>query len=218
MPKHPRYQDYVIKDGKHIGDYETLYQDYDDPWEQTTREQSISEKALVMHWCQRLLAEGKKNLLELGCGLGQFSHQLSEVGCNVLGVDVSATAVKKATASYPDCQFVVGDILDFDVFDRFKPDIIVMAEITWLVLEKLDEFLSIVKKKYPNAYFIHLLALYAGDQQKYGREYFSDLPSILKYFDMDYIESGEITYKKLDGNRRSFFLARTTFIADQENP
>ena len=30
-----RYQDYVIKDGKFVGDFEGLYQNTDDPWLQS---------------------------------------------------------------------------------------------------------------------------------------------------------------------------------------
>ena len=38
MTKYNKYQDYVIKDGKLIGEFEAMYKDYEDPWEQTTRE------------------------------------------------------------------------------------------------------------------------------------------------------------------------------------
>ena len=31
----PRYQDYVIKDGKFIGDFEGMYRNFDDPWHQS---------------------------------------------------------------------------------------------------------------------------------------------------------------------------------------
>jgi hypothetical protein len=40
MKKHDKYQDYVIKDGE----FEQMYQDFDDPWEQTTRELNALEK------------------------------------------------------------------------------------------------------------------------------------------------------------------------------
>ena len=29
-----RYQDFVIKDGKFIGEFEKMYQNFDDPWNQ----------------------------------------------------------------------------------------------------------------------------------------------------------------------------------------
>ncbi len=33
MKKYSKYQDYVIKDGELVGEFEKMYQDFDDPWE-----------------------------------------------------------------------------------------------------------------------------------------------------------------------------------------
>ena len=30
-----RYQDYVIKNGKFVGEFEKMYQNHEDPWNQT---------------------------------------------------------------------------------------------------------------------------------------------------------------------------------------
>ena len=30
-----KYQDLVIKDGKFVGEFEKMYQEFDDPWNQT---------------------------------------------------------------------------------------------------------------------------------------------------------------------------------------
>ena len=43
MTKYSRYQDYVIKDGVIIGEFEEMYQDFNDPWEQTTKEKSACD-------------------------------------------------------------------------------------------------------------------------------------------------------------------------------
>ena len=42
-PKYPKYQDYVIKNGKLVGEFEQIYQDYEDPWHQS-KEEWASEK------------------------------------------------------------------------------------------------------------------------------------------------------------------------------
>ena len=47
MKKYQRYQDYVIKDGKFVGEFEQMYKDFDDPWEQSALEQHASEKLFV---------------------------------------------------------------------------------------------------------------------------------------------------------------------------
>ena len=55
MSKYPQYQDYVIRDGKLIGEFEQMYADFEDPWEQSTREEKSIEKLIGLH----LLAKNK---------------------------------------------------------------------------------------------------------------------------------------------------------------
>ena len=95
--KYSRYQDYVIKDGKLVGEFEQMYQDFDDPWEQTTREAWASEKAVALNLIQKLQA---KRVIELGCGLGHYTQKIHKLGVDVLGVDVSKTAIDKAKLNY----------------------------------------------------------------------------------------------------------------------
>ena len=42
-----RYQDYVIKDGKFIGDFEKMYQNCSDPWEQSNAKFLLPKKLRV---------------------------------------------------------------------------------------------------------------------------------------------------------------------------
>lgn len=49
--------------------------------------------------------------LDLGCGGGQASAQLSERGFEVTGIDFSETAINLARANVRGAQFVVGDCL-----------------------------------------------------------------------------------------------------------
>jgi SAM-dependent methyltransferase len=203
--KYPRYQDYVIKGGKFVGEFEEMYRDFSDPWEQTTREKWASEKALALHLIQKLKA-GK--VLELGCGLGHYTKKIADLGVETMGIDVSKTAIEKARSNCPDCNFVVGDILDFAIYRDFKPDIIVMAEITWYVLDKLDNFIEFLKTEMPNIYLIHLLTTYPDGVQKYGREKFTNLQQIMVYFGAQYMEWGEISYPEMEGCKRTYFVGQ----------
>jgi SAM-dependent methyltransferase len=204
-PKYARYQDYVIKDGQLVGEFEQMYQDFDDPWEQSTREEWASEKAVALHLIKKLRAQ---KVIELGCGLGRFTKKIADLGVEVIGVDVSETAIIKAKANYPNCNFIVGDILEFDIYRRYRPDIIVMAEITWYVLDQLDEFIQFMRSEFPDAYLIHLLTTYPEGVQKYGREKFTDLKGIMSYFKAHYAEWGEISYPEMDGCRRTYFAGQ----------
>jgi len=53
-PKYEKYQDYVIKDGKLVGEFEQMYQDFDEPWQQTVREEYSSEKSVGINLLLRL--------------------------------------------------------------------------------------------------------------------------------------------------------------------
>ncbi len=188
-PKYPRYQDYVIKNGKLIGEFERMYQDHEDPWYQSQIEEYASDKAITINLIRKLKV---KKVIELGCGLGNFTKKISDNNVKVLGVDISKTAIKKAKENFPKCSFRVGDILEFDIYRDFKPDLIIMAEITWYILNKLDYFLSFIKRELPITYLIHLLATYPPDVQQYGNEKFTNLNEIMSYFGMNYLEWGEI--------------------------
>jgi hypothetical protein len=87
-----------------------------------------------------------------------------------------------------------------------NPDIIIMAELTWYMLDFLDDFIVNLKSyaKYKQVYLIHLLTTYDDGVQKYGKDKFSDLNGILKYFDMNYLEYG---YIQSGNSQGTFFVA-----------
>jgi SAM-dependent methyltransferase len=208
LAKYKIYQDYVIRDGRLVGEFEEMYRDFDDPWEQSTREKSRTEKLISIFLCKKY---GFSNILEMGCGLGHFSNEILEHGINVTGVDISQTAISKASETYPKCSFICGDVLDFEIYERTRPDCIIFSEVTWYILEKLDTFLSWYNKASRvnfRPYLLHLLTLYPDGVQQYGREFFTDLQGILKYFRLSYEEYGQITSKDLSWCSRSYFLGR----------
>jgi SAM-dependent methyltransferase len=205
MPKYPRYQEYVIKDGEFVGDFEQMYIDHADPWEQSTREEFTSEKAVALNLIRKV---GAKRVMELGCGFGHYTAKIAALGVQALGVDISPTAIAKAKTLHPACQFAAGDILDFDLYRQFRPDVIVMAEITWYVLNSLDEFLQFLHDEMPEAHLIHLLNTYPPGVQQYGKEKFTNLTEIMAYFGLNYSEWGEITYPEMQGCKRTYFIGR----------
>lgn len=196
---HERYQDYVIRDGRLVGDFEGMYRDHADPWGQ---ERDSTDRAIALNLLERV---GAKRVLELGSGLGVFTDEIRRAGFDVLGVDVSQTAVDRARASWPECRFVAGDVLDRWVYDDFRPDVIVMAQVTWYVLDKLDEFLSMYRGL--DAYLLHMLVTYPAGVQKYGREKFVDAEGIRRYFGLRYLEWGESVSAE-EGTTRTYFLAK----------
>ena len=73
MSKYKRYQDYVIKNGEFVGEFEQMYQDFNDPWEQNKRANS-TEKAICTNIVQ---SYSFKRVIELGCGFGNLTSSLT---------------------------------------------------------------------------------------------------------------------------------------------
>ena len=53
---------------------------------------------------------GTKQILDLGCGKGHFTHYLFSKGYNVTGVDISTKIVNYAKKTYPRCRFLVHNV------------------------------------------------------------------------------------------------------------
>lgn len=75
---------------------------------------------------------------------------------------------KKTKADFPPCSFHDGDILDFQIYESIGQDAIVMPEITWYILAKLDAYLDFLRSKMLEVYLLHLLTVYPPGVQKYG--------------------------------------------------
>jgi SAM-dependent methyltransferase len=206
MPKHPRYQDYVIRDGQLVGDFEQMYRDHDDPWEQLVVERFMSDKAVALNLLARLKAEdGVTRVVDLGCGLGAFTSRIADLGLQVTGLDVSPTAIAKAKERHAGIAFAVGSIDDHALIKRLAPDVIVMAEITWYVLDHLRSFIEFLGNDLPNTHLLHLLTTYPSGSQRYGLDFFTTLDEIRAFFGFEYQEYGS-AYR--DGDARTWFLGR----------
>ena len=178
-----KYQDLVIKDGKFIGEFEELYQKFDNPWNQENEiySSSISRRA-VCHFIERLEIN---SIIEWGCGLGATSNFIkrnTNKEIQITGIDVSETAIKKAKAKYKDIEFITDDISNIASYK--KHDCIFFSEITWYLLENkiLDNcFTSMQNLSNKPYYFFHQLSFYKDGIQKYGKNYFSNLSQFIDF-------------------------------------
>jgi len=55
-------------------------------------------------------AKGKQTLLDLGCGIGDFSEMATKKGYDYTGVDISPDMLQQAQANYPTARFLQGDV------------------------------------------------------------------------------------------------------------
>jgi SAM-dependent methyltransferase len=192
-----KYQDLVIKDGKFIGEFEKMYQLFEDPWNQTKEgyvENSISRQVVVNY----IKSFGLKSIIEYGCGLGKTVNFIYQnTGVNILGIDISETSIIKSKEKYPNLKFKVDDILNIENYPDYE--CYFFSEITWYLLEDkmLDKVFEIMFNKFKGKYLIHNLVFYKG-QQKYGTDYFVNLDEFIKFSPFELLGRVEIDIKHSD--------------------
>ena len=170
------YHDYVIKDGKFIGEFEDMYKDCDDPWMQSEQPNLYSRMSGIIH----LKNFGIKEVLECGCGLGYYSSMIhQQTGIVPIGIDISETAIDKAKQLFPELNFSVADIpTDLDKFKH--ADCVMLSEIVWYILPQFDELLGKLKSDFSGKYLMVNQVFYKGSQ-KYGTEYFTSIEEFIEY-------------------------------------
>lgn len=60
----------------------------------------------IFSWLQPKAGE---NILDLGCGTGDLTKKIQDVGATVIGIDSSAEMIATAQAKFPNINFQVGD-------------------------------------------------------------------------------------------------------------
>ncbi len=108
---------------------------------------------------------------------------------------------------FPELTFFVGDLLDDNPIVKFAPDVLVLAEITWYVLESLPSFKRLLIDKCGGSAILHILTVYPLGQQRYGKEYFTNLDEIMKFWSdtVEMKEWGWVSREGADGTGRTFF-------------
>jgi len=179
-----KYQDLVIKNGKFVGEFEKMYQEFSDPWNQSeeVHYSSLSRRSV----CYFLEKFDINSIVEWGCGLGKTVNYIKEntgKDLDILGIDISKTAIDKAKNFYPKLDFKVDNILNISQYNNF--DCMFFSEITWYLLEekKLDKIFNIMSKnsKGKNKFFIHNLVFYKDNVQQYGKDYFTTFEEFIEF-------------------------------------
>lgn len=184
------YHDYVIKDGKFVGEFESLYKSFEDPWHQSKAIDNLS-KTIVIDLIKK---NNIKSMVEFGCGLGHSMNYIqSETNIELLGIDISKTSILKAKKKFPHLSFVVDDISNICNYNNHS--CFFFSEVTWYILENklIDNIFSEMLSKLKGKHFIHNLTFYKG-QQKYGNDYFTNLNEFIDFCPFRLITKVEIDY------------------------
>jgi predicted TPR repeat methyltransferase len=204
-----RYQDLVINKGIFIGKFNKLYEKFSDPWNLLLKNKSglNLNYQIIFNYCEQIRTSKKTKTLEIGCGFPQLSYQLHKKKFEAYGTDISEIVIKKSKKKYPELKHTlfVSNFLNFPLYEKIKPKIIILSDISWYVLPKLKKFIEWYKNLKLKTYLIHSLAVYSKNEQKYGKEYFHNLDTIKSFFKLNYLSSGYI--ENFDGDKHTFFLA-----------
>ena len=184
-----------------------MYQKFPDPWNLLKNSKSILHLnyQIILNYCQQIIFK-KTKTLEIGCGYPQILYELYKKNFIVYGTDISKTVIEKSKKKYPELKnnLYVSSFLNFSLYKKIKPDIIILSDISWYILPELKKFIKWYKNLEKKTYLIHSLAVYDKKKQKYGKEYFYDLNTIKSYFKLNYLSSGYI--ENIDGDCHTFFL------------
>lgn len=71
---------------------------------------------------------GRTRILEIGCGRGYLTYALAQRGYDVVGLDVSQTAIDAATKAFGD-HFVCADVRDYARTHAGRFDVVIMTEV-----------------------------------------------------------------------------------------
>jgi 2-polyprenyl-3-methyl-5-hydroxy-6-metoxy-1,4-benzoquinol methylase len=102
-----------------------------DPWDyEGTDEDLLRTETMLSRLCGRHF----KRALDLGCGEGRLTNEIAGVADQVVGYDISGTAIQRARTRYPRVEFRQGDLMDVlanpEVL-RAPFDLIVAAEVLY---------------------------------------------------------------------------------------
>jgi 2-polyprenyl-3-methyl-5-hydroxy-6-metoxy-1,4-benzoquinol methylase len=99
-----------------------LQRQFWDDWNKANRSGNLDtlmqrQRDMAVTWVQK--CSRPVSILEVGCGMGWLSDQLSTYG-DVTGIDLSPQSIEAAAAKYPHVRFLAGDFDSLALERRFK--------------------------------------------------------------------------------------------------
>ena len=208
--------DYVFKEIngnlEFVGDFDSLYKNEDDPWNQSAKNGEISNYHL--HSRKRLTNQLKNidcvsskypaySIFEIGCGLGYTTNdiQRSLSTAKVTGADISSVAITKAQKLFPNLNFVQANICDSNFSFEKKQDIVILNQLLWYILEcfpvSLKNCFDLLKKDGKLVFSQGFLQ----SKQKYAAEICDGFDGLVGYLNKNANKLFKIEYSDFDNSK-----------------
>ena len=189
------YHDYVIKNGKLIGEFEQMYQKAKNiPWHQNKQENWIDIRIII-----ELLKEYSPfdSITDFGCGLGYFLEILKKfVGTpssRAIGYDISPTCCKKASEIFPQYEFHVLDLMsephiyntmqDKTRQDKTRQDLCAIRGTLWYIFPKMRNVVKNIANMMKNGNILLVSQNFPPLESSFvGKEIIPSPESIVEWF------------------------------------
>lgn len=147
--------DFIIKGGVFIRDFDGMYQSISDPWNQESHLKADLMNNFMAHSLDHLKSTHSfkpTSILNIGCATGYELHLLSKIFemTTYAGTDVSKTAIEKAREQkfdLPQCniEFKVDDITKHNKDFEQSFDLIYSSKTLYYVAPEIDQVLKSLK-------------------------------------------------------------------------
>lgn len=141
--------DYIIKDGEFVRNFEELYQNIEDPWSQARDFKNDISFKIACVLIKDLISQHQisiKNMLDIGCAGGYQSDALIEASNskNYFGIDISETVINLAVKDFKTERkhFQTDNIINYNKDFNNKFDFIFSAKTLYYVAPEIDHVLS----------------------------------------------------------------------------
>lgn len=128
--------EYIIKNNKFIRDFESMYKNISDPWNQENSNHGDLENLILL---TKEYITNPKNILDIGCATGYFSIIVNKIfsGSDYIGTDISSSAINKASEKFTS-KFLTDDIRINNQSFINQFDLIMCSKTIYYVAPEID--------------------------------------------------------------------------------
>lgn len=194
---------------EYIGDFDSLYKNVDDPWNQSLTSAESPHTEYYLNSRSRLIAKLRKinpnSLIEVGCGTGDVTQLIRQSlpTTDIIGVDISSVAIRKARERYPDLNFYTGDIgstnINLNLKRQKENDVLVLSHLLWYVVYSLPKVFDNCYNLLKSGGRVVFSQSFLKTPQLHGAEICNGYDGFISYLNDNIVGSDfEIEYAHLD--------------------